>query len=157
MCHINRRRITADGDTSMGTTKFQEFESFVYIDEDFPAKNVSELEQNTIEPICIEYTVNKKKNLLCFTYKAPDLDILKCLVGIENILLKTSDYNDIIFMGDFNCKHVSFCPTDMTTPDGKAIKAFFDSKDFTQLIHKPTRFQNICWRTTRKQYACWLS
>ena len=106
MCHINRRRITADGDTSMGTTKFQEFESFVYIDENFPAKNVSELEQNNIEAICIEYTVNKKKNLLCFTYKAPDLDILKCLVGIENILLKT--YNDIIFMGDFNCKHVSF-------------------------------------------------
>ena len=45
-------------------------------------------------------------------------------------------------MGDFNCKHISFCPTDMTTPDGKAIKAFFDSKDFTQLIHEPTRFQN---------------
>ena len=28
-CHINLRSITADGDTSMGTTKFQEFESFV--------------------------------------------------------------------------------------------------------------------------------
>ena len=28
-CHIHLRSITADGDTSMGTTKFQEFESFV--------------------------------------------------------------------------------------------------------------------------------
>jgi hypothetical protein len=182
------RSVTADGDTTRGTTKFKEFESYVasydfdiigitetwlgesidsesitlkhfltpirkdrnrhgggicvYIDEDFPANRVLELEPDTIEAICIEYFINKKKHLLCYAYRAPDFDIVDFLLGIEYILSHCAGYNDIIFMGDFNCKHSSFCSNDLTTSDGRAIKAYFDSKEFTQMINEPTRFQN---------------
>ena len=108
LCHVNLRSLTADGDTSRGTTKFEEFESYVasynfeiigisetwldnsienknialkhyfppirrdgnrhgggicaYIDEDFPAKHASELEQDNIEVLCFEYFIKKRKN-----------------------------------------------------------------------------------------------
>ena len=187
-CHVNMRSITANGDTSQGTTKFIEFEAFisshnfaiigvtetwldnsidsshislknylppvrrdrtrhgggvcVYIRDDFPAQRITALEVNNVEVICVEYFVKNDKRLLCFVYKAPDVDILEFLAEIDNILTKCDTYNEIILMGDFNCKNQLFCSTDKTTADGKILKAFFDTKEFAQLVHDPTRFQN---------------
>ena len=185
--HINLRSITADGDTTGGTTKFSEFESFVssyefdiigitetwldtdidndklylnnylppirrdrtrhgggvcvYINENFPAKRVPALEPINIESICIECQIKHRHILICFVYKAPNADTVDFLSDVDDILSNSSGYSDIIFMGDFNCKHSHFCPTDSTNTEGKLLKAYFDSKDFTQLVHEPTRFQ----------------
>ena len=187
--HVNVRSILADGDTTQGITKLDEFKTFVYshdfdviglsetwlddcdtidsdkllltgylppirkdrsrhgggvcayIRDEFAARqmSLSRLAVN-IEAICIEYQVNGAKNLLCITYKLPDTDTLDYLDGIDS-LLSISAYNDIHLMGDFNCKHDLFCPTDRTTTDGRLLKAFFDAREFAQVVHEPTRFQ----------------
>ena len=187
-CHINLRSLTADCDTTAGTNKFSEFETFVatygfdivgitetwldasidndiihlnnylpplrrdrnrngggicvYISDSFPAKRVPYLEPANIEIICIECQLSRQKHLLCITYRPPNFDTIEFLSGIDSILAHQTEYSDIIFMGDFNGKHEDFCATDITTGDGRELKAYFDSKDFIQLIGEPTRFQN---------------
>ena len=79
--------------------------------------------------------------LICFVYKAHNADTVDFLSDVNDILSNSSGYSDIIFMGDFNCKHSHFCPTDSTNTEGKLLKADFESKDFTQLVHEPTKFQ----------------
>ena len=183
--HVNVRSILADGDTTRGITKLDEFKTFVYshdfdviglsetwlddtidsdkllltgylppirkdrsrpwwwrlclIRDEFAARqiSISALEVN-IEVIGIEYHVNGTKNLLCITYKPPDTNTLDYLDGIDS-LLSISAYNDIHLMGDFNCKHDSFCPYDRTTTDGRLLKAFFDAREFAQIVHEPTK------------------
>ena len=113
----------------------------VYIHNNFAAQRIPTIEPDGVEIICLEYFCRHTKNLLCITYKPPDNDTLDYLVGIDSILSNSHNYNDIIFLGDFNCKHEHFCSTDRTTANGRLLKAYFDSREFVQLVHEPTRFQ----------------
>jgi hypothetical protein len=94
----------------------------VYIHNDFAAKHVCDIELYDAEVICIEYRARNRKHLLCFRYKPPDSDIIDYLVSFDSIFSKSTDYDDIMFMGDFNCKLQYFCVTDRTTTDGRILK-----------------------------------
>ncbi len=115
----------------------------VYIQEHFAAKRVEALEPRDLEAICFEYQIKQQTHLVCFMYKAPNIDITDFLVGVEAILSNANGYYDMSFIGDFNCKHNQFCSSDRTTNDGRALKAYFDAHNFVQIVKEPTRYQNM--------------
>ena len=112
----------------------------VYIKHNFPARRVKHLEGNALEIICIEYFTKGEKRLICVVYKPPDVDTITFLHNIDDMLSKCHEYDDVILMGDFNSKHSEFCPSDNNTADGRLLKAYFDSMEFVQMMHEPTRY-----------------
>lgn len=112
----------------------------VYVSKFLPAKRRKDLEQNGVEIICIECQIGQIKILICNCYRVPDFDVIDYCSAIDDILDSTaSEFNDIIFMGDMNARNSIFWNFDITNTEGRVMHSYFQSKNFEQLIHEPTR------------------
>ena len=111
----------------------------VYLSESLPAKRRADLEPPTLEIICTELQLGSESMLLCVCYRPPGSNMRDFIDGIEGIIERCNNVREFIFTGDFNAKHSSWCSTDSTNSEGRALKSFFDSVNHQQLIREPTR------------------
>ncbi len=80
--------------------------------------------------------------MVCSCYRPQHRDIIDFCYDIDTILDNASDScQSFLFLGDMNARNKDFRSEDLTNTEGRALKAFFDSHNFTQLIHEPTRTQ----------------
>ena len=104
----------------------------VYIREDIASK-VIPMQDSTIESICIEINLRKKKWFLCFSYNPNKGLISSHLNTIGKTLdVMSSNYENIVLIGDFN--------VDMSND---YMKDFCELYHFKNLIKGPTCFKNF--------------
>jgi hypothetical protein len=114
--------------------------SMLYIAANTPAQRKQLYEPPDSEIICVELRIKKVKILVSSCYRPQHRDMIDFCSDIESILdAATQDYQSFIFLGDMNARNKQFWEGDLTNTEGRAIKAFFDSHNFDQLIHEPTR------------------
>lgn len=119
--------------------------SMVYIAEGLPAVHKPEYEPTHSEIICVEVRTQQQKILICNCYRPQHRDIVDFCSDVNTIIDEAATYyNSVVFMGDMNCRNTLFWGPDTTNTEGRALKAQFDSHDYDQLIHEPTRVVNNC-------------
>ena len=111
----------------------------VYLSSNLPAQRRLDLEPIDQEIMCIEIQFKNNPVLLCVCYRPPSSDTALFLEGIESIRDSVNNIANMIFMGDFNARHSSWCNTDTTCRHGRLTKEYFDSCNFVQLVSEPTR------------------
>lgn len=117
--------------------------SMLYIANNTPATRKIHLEPTDSEIICVELQIKKIKVLVCSCYRPQHRDIIDFCYDIETILDNGSDtYQSYVFIGDMNARNKYFWDKDLTNTEGRALKAFFDQHNFSQLINEATRVQN---------------
>ena len=112
----------------------------VYLSADAPVAHRPDLEPLNSEIIAVELNIKRQKVLICNCYRPPQKDVIDFCDDIENIVTSArQEFSSIIFMGDTNGRNSEFWANDKTTPEGRALKAMFDTLLFDQLIDEPTR------------------
>lgn len=116
--------------------------SMIYIGNDIPACRRKQYEPTGSEILCVELSLKKTKVLISSCYRPQHRDITDFCGDIQSILdAAATKYQSLIFIGDMNARNTHFWDGDITNTEGRAIKAYFDSQNFEQLIHEPTRIQ----------------
>ena len=112
----------------------------VYISEHIVSKRRTDLEPDEHEIVCVELKFANTPVLISVCYRPQTTDTIDFMESIDSIRERAGDVYSMIFTGDFNGKHQSWCDTDRTCTNGRIMKRYFDSHNFDQLIHEPTRF-----------------
>ncbi len=116
--------------------------SMLYIANNIPAFREQQFEPSDSKIIIVELRINKIKLLVLSCYRPQHRDIIDFCNDIESIIDAAShDYHSFIILDDMNARNNSFWEDDITNTEWRAIKAFFDSHNFDQLIHEPTWIQ----------------
>ncbi len=114
----------------------------LYIANNIPAFRKQQFEPSDSEIIIVELHINKIKLLVLSCYRPQHRDIIDFCDDLESIIDAASqDYHSFIILGNMNARNKSFWEDDITNTEVRAIKAFFDSHNFDQLIHELTRIQ----------------
>ena len=114
--------------------------TMVYLSKSLPAQRRENLEPQDSEIICVEIQVGVRKILVCNCYRPPHKDVIDFCSDIDDIIASASNsYDEIIFIGDVNGRNTLFWNGDITNTEGRILNSIFESNNFEEMIHEPTR------------------
>ncbi len=125
----------------------------VYASNNVNINRLKEIEPSESEIMCFELQIPNKINkhaFLCVGYRPQDKNVIDFTADFLDVYEYTNGkgYFNFLSVGDFNCKHSSFCQTDKDTTEGSILRAVLDSNGLSQLVDFPTRFDVIYNRSS---------